>query len=357
MGVYKRGNVYYARLGGKRVSLGTSSEKKANKVFEELKELHRQRRLGTLDNSRVKLGRFRQEYLEYLGGLEQEEGLVSLKTRKRYDCSLRALAEFLGDSFLLRSITTKKLGQFSLHRQRVGMVDKHTKRPRKGLSKAGVNADLRAVRTALVVAVKWGYLEKAPEVERLRIAKQRPRHLEPEQLKRLLEKENNPQRKRLWTFMVWTALRRTEALNLKWQDISWGDKPAALIKGKGGKVRWVPLLPPAVEALGSPADIGHVFTFAHRNSKGKAKPVHPDTVTHWLKRLALRAGLPASRLHDLRHTAITYMLSTGVSPRVAMEIVGHADLNIIMEYAKGVVGNLYDEMSKMIGDTKTAHPK
>ena len=137
MGVYKRGNIYYARLGGKRVSLGTGDQKKANKVFKELAEIHRNRRLGVLDTSRIKLGQFRQEYLEHLGGLEKEEGLVSLETRKRYDCSLRALSEFFGDSFLLRSITTKKLGQFSLHRQRVGMVDPVTQKPRPGLTKAG----------------------------------------------------------------------------------------------------------------------------------------------------------------------------------------------------------------------------
>ncbi|MBU1449198.1 site-specific integrase [Patescibacteria group bacterium] len=347
MGIYKRGKIYYARLGGKRVSLGTGDQKKANKIFKELEELHNSNRLGVLDNSRIKWGRFSQEFIEYLGGLEKEEGLVSLGTRKRYDCSLRALSEFIGESCLLRNITAKKLGKFSLHRRKLGMLDPVTKKPRRGVSKAGVNADLRAIKVALRTAAKWGYVEDAPEVEMLRTPRQAPRHLEPEQVTRLLEKEDDPHKKRLWVFMLWTGVRRREALGLKWQNISWGEKPAAHIKGKGDKERWVPLLPPAVEALGKPADLGPVFTFVHHNSKGKPVPVHRDTVTHWLKDVARRAGLPSSRLHDLRHTAITYMFSKGVAPRVVTEIVGHSDFRLVMTYAKAVVGNLYDEMNKM----------
>jgi integrase len=45
------------------------------------------------------------------------------------------------------------------------------------------------------------------------------------------------------------------------------------------------------------------------------------------ERLLKKAGLPHMRFHDLRHTAITLMLKTGVLPHVVSEIVGHSDVS------------------------------
>lgn len=43
-----------------------------------------------------------------------------------------------------------------------------------------------------------------------------------------------------------------------------------------------------------------------------------------------RLGLPKMRFHDLRHTAASLMLAEGVSPRTAMEILGHRNLAVTM---------------------------
>jgi integrase len=42
------------------------------------------------------------------------------------------------------------------------------------------------------------------------------------------------------------------------------------------------------------------------------------------------AGVPAVRLHDLRHTCVSLLLALGVHPRVVMEIVGHAVVEMTM---------------------------
>ena len=42
------------------------------------------------------------------------------------------------------------------------------------------------------------------------------------------------------------------------------------------------------------------------------------------------AGLPSIRLHDLRHTAATLLLTQGVSPRVVMETLGHSQISLTM---------------------------
>ena len=73
-------------------------------------------------------------------------------------------------------------------------------------------------------------------------------------------------------------------------------KPQARFTGKGDKQRVVPLLPPAVETLGSPGN-GLVFPLGHK-----------DYLSHRFLKTARSAGLNA-KLHDLRHTAFTWMVA------------------------------------------------
>ena len=47
--------------------------------------------------------------------------------------------------------------------------------------------------------------------------------------------------------------------------------------------------------------------------------------------LLARAGLPAIRFHDLRHTAATLLLGQGVHPKVAADLLGHATVAVTMD--------------------------
>lgn len=47
--------------------------------------------------------------------------------------------------------------------------------------------------------------------------------------------------------------------------------------------------------------------------------------------LLLRAGLPTIRFHDLRHTAATLLLAQGVHPKIAQEMLGHANIAITLD--------------------------
>ena len=180
-------------------------------------------------------------------------------------------------------------------------------------------------------------IQAAPKIAMIKTPKRLPRHIPPGDLETILNAEKNPDRKKIWTFLLWTGCRRAEALSLQWRDISWEPKPAARVVGKGDQERIVPLLPPAVQSLGQPRDVGPVF--------GK---IHPDTLTHWWQTLVRSCDLPHIRLHDLRHTAATYMISKGINIKVVQTIMGHSDIRVTMEYAKGLVSDLYDEMSKLL---------
>jgi site-specific recombinase XerD len=103
-----------------------------------------------------------------------------------------------------------------------------------------------------------------------------------------------------------------------------------LTKTKGRKDRRVPLVPKVMEVL-QPImkDIGKVFM-----------QYHPDTVSKMFHKLAKECGINA-RLHDLRHSAATYMLKSGIPIQVVKEILGHSKLSTTEIYS-----HVLDEIKK-----------
>lgn len=60
------------------------------------------------------------------------------------------------------------------------------------------------------------------------------------------------------------------------------------------------------------------------------EPPHPETISRWWREAVARAGVPAIRLHDARHTAATVMLRAGVPVKVVSQRLGHADVAVTM---------------------------
>jgi integrase len=63
----------------------------------------------------------------------------------------------------------------------------------------------------------------------------------------------------------------------------------------------------------------------HRTD-GQARRPRPDN-REW-QRLLRTAGVPAARLHDVRHTAATLLLTQGAPARVVMELLGHSQITL-----------------------------
>ena len=81
--------------------------------------------------------------------------------------------------------------------------------------------------------------------------------------------------------------------------------------------------------------------------------VFPNTVGNYegarhlgeaFSKLLKKAGLPLMRIHDLRHSAATILLSQGVNPKVVQEILGHSDIKMTL----GIYGHVIPGMQ---GDT------
>jgi integrase len=58
--------------------------------------------------------------------------------------------------------------------------------------------------------------------------------------------------------------------------------------------------------------------------------IEPRNLNTTFARLVAAAGVRPIRLHDLRHTCATLLLSRGVSPRMVMDILGHSQIAVTM---------------------------
>lgn len=193
----------------------------------------------------------------------------------------------------------------------------------------------------------------------------------PEQLSILMKEINDCECAPVIRMCMYLGCRRGEALGLYWKDIDFDSSMISFnrayirntannyiaeigeLKTRNGK-RTVYMPKPLREELQmikaereESAKGAGSFTvespFVFLSASGK--PFEPDSVSRAFKRACKRAGLPEMHLHDLRHTAITYMLEAGVNPRTVSEISGHSSPAFTMQQYGHVLQNARKEAS------------
>ncbi len=130
-----------------------------------------------------------------------------------------------------------------------------------------------------------------------------------------------------------SGLRVAELCGLDPSDLDLG-RQRALVWGKGGKQRAVPLSEPAVAALRSWIDgprqevaataVDPQALFFNR----RGRRLSPRDVRRILDR---RSNVP-THPHALRHTFATHLLDGGADLRAVQELLGHADLATTQRY-------------------------
>jgi integrase len=67
-----------------------------------------------------------------------------------------------------------------------------------------------------------------------------------------------------------------------------------------------------------------------------------------LHRALATAGLPTMRVHDLRHTAATILLTAGIHPKVVQEMLGHSTIGATLDIYSHVAPALHAEAAAQI---------
>lgn len=306
MRLFTRNGWYYIEFGrANKKSLKTKDKEKARQIFERAESERIQEKFFPLDpERRITLGQFKDLYLATRINAPR-------KTYKADKLALNLLIDVLGKSTALRVVNEAKIENF----KKACLA-----RDCKPIS---INTYLRHIKAALSVAADWYPTFKRPKIAMFKV-KRLPRPLDPRQINKLLKraKKHWPDFYPMLIIFLWTGIRRSEILTLQWENIRLDKQAIARIVGKGNKERIIPLAPEVVAILRPiQKDIGPVF---HR--------VHPDTLTHWFKKLADECKVSA-RLHDLRHSAATYMLASGTPIKVVQKILGHASVTTTEIYA------------------------
>jgi len=135
-----------------------------------------------------------------------------------------------------------------------------------------------------------------------------------------------------------TAARKSEVLNLRWQQIHLEDSIAVLGKTKNGRPRALPLVGDVRASLEAAAKVKPLTgDFVFFDPKHPERPKDVDSV--W-KTCRAAAGLLNDRedrldrvvLHTTRHTGVTKMLKGGANLAQAAAVSGHQTLAMLKRY-------------------------
>ena len=77
--------------------------------------------------------------------------------------------------------------------------------------------------------------------------------------------------------------------------------------------------------------------------------MNPSTAYSAMKRILKRAGLPAIRFHDLRHTFATHALASGVDAKTLAGILGHTNASFTLDTYTHVTDDMKETASGIVG--------
>jgi len=222
------------------------------------------------------------------------------------------------------------------------------------------------LRSALNTAVKRRLIPYNP-AEHIELAPEnpkRPKPWTPEQSQAFLQHIAQDRLANLYHLMLVTGMRRGETVGLRWEDVDLdgeclfviqqitdvnGRSMVSTPKTKRGQ-RLIPIDAETVAMLRRQRETQNLERVAWGPAWNEAgliftredgRPLRPEYATRHFQALALKAGLPVIRLHDLRHTNASLALSAGVDLKVVSERLGHSQL--------AITADLYTHVNRGLG--------
>ena len=337
--------------------------KTRKEVQEKLKTaLYEQQKGLLITGSQQKVDQFLTHWLE-----DVQKQRVRARTYERYEEIVRLhLIPAIGHH-ALQKLTPQHIQSF------------YKKKLEEGLSNTTVVCFHSVLHKALETAVRWDLIGRntcdlvsPPRREHFEI-----QPLNSSQIQQFLTIIQGHRQEALFILALATGMRRGEILGLKWRDVDLEEgvlhiqriltRIPSKLPGKGfteaepktERGRRSILLPVfTVEALKAhrvrqleaklKAGIGwqdHDYVFC--TSIGTHLNPTRDVLDQF-KILLKKAGLPAIRFHDLRHSSATMLLGMKVHPKIVQEILGHSQISITMDIYSHVLPTMQEEaMGKM----------
>ncbi len=308
--------------------IGKESEgvtrEQAERLIESIRTKSREDRLD-LPTGRKTHRTFSEAADEYLTRIEHHPKHGRNLQRKKQHLQKRLTPHFRGQQL-------GKLTEFA--------VSKYMKdRQDSGAAIATVNRELSTLSHFLARCLEWNWITAKPRIDKGQEARKQIVVLASPQKQALLDAAVADQDPCTWLFCciaMGTAMRHSEILQMRWEEIDFAQNRIYLGKAKAGQ-REQPM-PPRLsvrlksewEQLGRPT--GHLFLAKKKN----AKHPHRLTMAKQFRRSVMRAGLDPKKVtpHILRHTAITELVTAGVDLPTIQRISGHKTLEMVLRYTQ-----------------------
>lgn len=252
-----------------------------------------------------------------------------------------------------------------------------------GLMQTTVNHHHTYLHRALKMALTWGLISRNPAdaVTAPRVQRSEMKTMDEDEVKAFLDLARKTPYYALFYLALFTGMRRSELLALRWCDIDllMGEISVTrslhhLLDGsvifrqpKTAKGRRQVALPPSATSvireqkekrtlecmmLGfSLQEDALVF------SRFDGKPLLPDTVSNAWRKIVKRAGLKHFRLHDARHTHASLLLKQNVHPKIVQERLGHATISTTLDLYSHVAPGLQRAAAARFDDLIKPEPE
>jgi integrase len=198
------------------------------------------------------------------------------------------------------------------------------------VSPASVTKELNCLKHLLGLALEWEVIpvNHARGVKGPKAPAGRVRYLQPTELRAVLE--SCP----IWLrpiagLLSFTGMRRSEALGLRWLDVDLKGNRIMLpqTKNRSGRTVWLNAL--ALQVLDSIPRDGARSTDRVFPISDQVKPVN---VSLAFLRACRKVSIADFRLHDLRHTAASWLRMQGADIGTVADLLGHKDLRMAKRY-------------------------
>ena len=215
-----------------------------------------------------------------------------------------------------------------------------------------INAYLRTVKAAFQRAVEQGFLKDNVfrKVKKLRCPENEPAHLRDGEFEILLEAESDNQLKLIYQFAIYTGLRLSEIIFLRWESIDF-DNDVILVRNhnefttKSKKFRNIPLHPILRKQLQTSRSSNSNDEYVFMRNGDKMKK---NFLSCRFARAVKTAGLSNRyHFHSLRHSFASSLVRKGVSIYHVSKLLGHADIKTTMIYSHLNIDDLRNAVEKL----------
>ena len=333
MGIRKRGKKYYIDVyyKGTRIRECVGESKRlAERVYAKRKaELVENRFFDKRKVSKIKLSKLIELYLEF--------SKIHKRSYTRDLTSTRALLKYLGDKELSQ-ITPLCIEDYI--KIRLCQISDRKKRP---VRPATVNRELACLKHMFTKAIEWELTDNNPakRVKSLKEKNKRLRFLRVDEIERLLNSCSSHLRP-IVKMALFSGMRKSEILNLKWKDVDFQNNLIVLRDTKSGKMREILLNQSLKDVLTSVLRyVNSEYVFCHQD--GSPYSNMRRSFSSALK----KAGIEDFTFHDLRHTFASHMVMQGVDINTLREILGHSSISMTLRYAHLAPGHKQQAMQNI----------